>query len=313
METQRAGSWTIFVAPEWKQQKYPVSISSIAVAADGSLWFGTVGGPASTGTGVYRFDGTTWTRYTSKNSGLPFEEVSSIAAGPNGYVWFTTFCCGLSRFDGKTWKTYTTADGLAGDDTRSSAVAPDGSVWVGTEEKGVSRLSGESWTTYTHADGLGGDSVPHIEALPDKSILLSVSDGYWPELDRFAEGEWTVLPTPYALTRTYTYDVAAAPNGTLWFATEKDGVFRLSNDSWTNYTTKDGLASNWVLCVIAVSDDSVWFCTDKGVSHFDGRKWETFTTKDGLVNSWIVSAALASDGTIWFGSASAIYRYRPEK
>ncbi len=314
MKIQQAGNWTIYIAPEWEQQKYPVSISSLAVAADGSIWFGTIGGPASTGTGVYRFDGRTWRRYTSQNSGLPFDEVSSIAASPNDKIWFTTLCCGVSQFDGETWKTYTTADGLAENDTRSSVVAPDGSVWIGTEDKGVLRFDGKNWSNYTDQNGLMANFVGNIAVLADQSLLFSVSNSRnLVGLNRYDKKEWGVFSAPEELSRTYTFDVASTPNGTLWFATEKDGVFRFSSGSWVNYTTKDALASNSVLCAVAASDDSVWFCTDKGISHFDGKNWETFTTKNGLTNNWIVSAARGSNGTLWFGSASAIYRYQPSK
>ena len=83
MKTRQSGNWTIYIAPEWNQQKEPVTISSLAVAADGTLWFGTTGGPVSIGTGAYHFDGKTWSRYTTLNSGLPADEVSSIAASPD--------------------------------------------------------------------------------------------------------------------------------------------------------------------------------------------------------------------------------------
>jgi ligand-binding sensor domain-containing protein len=234
MEVHQKGNWTIYIAPEWQKQKESISISSMAIATDGSLWFGTTGGPVSIGTGVYRFDGKLWTRYTSENSGLPADEVSSIAANPDGTIWFTTFCCGVSRFDGKTWTTYTAANELAENDVRSSAVAPNGSAWFGTEDKGVSRFDGKNWTTYTQDNGLSANSIGHITVLPDKSLLFSVSNGMGlVGLDRFDEKEWTVFPTPEKLTKTYTFDIAAAPAGTLWFVTEKYGVFSLSGDTWT--------------------------------------------------------------------------------
>jgi ligand-binding sensor domain-containing protein len=59
------------------------------VASDGALWFGTRGG-------VSRFDGGTWTTYTT-DDGLADNYVTSIAVAPDGALWFGTFG-GVSRY-----------------------------------------------------------------------------------------------------------------------------------------------------------------------------------------------------------------------
>ncbi len=313
METKRIGNWTIYTVPEWAEQKGPVYISSIVVSADGSLWFGTTGGAISIGTGAYRFDGKRWLHYTSQNSGLPFDEISSIAASPDGTIWFTSFCCGVTHFDGTTWKQYTVENGLKSNDVRSSIIAPDGSLWLGNEEYGILRFKENQWTTYTVQDGLSANWAGHIEILPNNSLLFSVSGGGRPRLNLYDRNEWMVFPTTEKLTQTYTFDVAISLDGTMWFATEKYGVFSFYNGSWVNYTTKDGLAGDSACCVITANDGAIWFGTDKGISRFDGKNWKNFTTGTGLTNNWINSIAIESDGTLWFGSASAIYRYQLSK
>ncbi|GJQ53158.1 MAG: hypothetical protein HKUEN02_20050 [Anaerolineaceae bacterium] len=313
METKRIGNWTIYTAPEWTRQKEPVYISSIAVSADGSLWFGTTGGGISVGTGAYRFDGKRWSRFTSQNSGLPSDEISSVAASPDSTIWFTSFCCGIAHFDGTIWKQYTMENGLGSNDVRSSIVAPDGSLWLGNEEYGILHFKGNQWTTYTVRDGLSANWAGHIEILPDNSLLFSVSSGGQARLNLYDENEWRIFPTTDKLTQTYTFDVAISSDRTMWFATEKYGVFSFSNGSWVNYTMKDGLAGDSVCCVVAENDGDMWFGTDKGISRFDGKSWENFTTGSGLPNNWIGSVAIELDGTLWFGSASAIYRYQPSK
>ena len=46
--------------------------------------------------GVSRFDGETWTTYTIKD-GLAYDDVWSIAVGPDGALWFGTEGGGVSR------------------------------------------------------------------------------------------------------------------------------------------------------------------------------------------------------------------------
>jgi ligand-binding sensor domain-containing protein len=55
---------------------------SIAVAPDGTLWFGT-------DHGLSHFDGETWTTYTMED-GLPSTPITSIAVTADGKLWFSS-------------------------------------------------------------------------------------------------------------------------------------------------------------------------------------------------------------------------------
>ncbi|MEI7662608.1 MAG: two-component regulator propeller domain-containing protein, partial [Bacteroidota bacterium] len=61
----------------------------------GNLWFGT------TGEGVYRFDGKSFTNFTEKD-GLNSNTVYSVLEDKTGSIWFGTDA-GLCRYDGKTF------------------------------------------------------------------------------------------------------------------------------------------------------------------------------------------------------------------
>ena len=58
-------------------------ILSIAIDGSGNKWIGTYGGLA-------KFDGTTWTVYTTSNSGLPDNRVASITIDGSGNKWIGT-------------------------------------------------------------------------------------------------------------------------------------------------------------------------------------------------------------------------------
>lgn len=72
--------------------------------------------------------------------------------------------------------------------------------------------------------------------------------------------------------------------------------------TFTNYTTDNGLVSNVVYCVAIDMQGNKWFGTDAGVSKFDGVSWTTFTTNDGLISNVIVTIAVDLQNNIWFGS-----------
>jgi ligand-binding sensor domain-containing protein len=57
---------------------------------------------------------------------------------------------------------------------------------------------------------------------------------------------------------------------------------RTQSFSLKNYSTRDGLSSSKVYSCNQDSKGYLWFCTDAGVSRFDGKKFELFTRRDGL-------------------------------
>ena len=71
-------------------------MTCITIAPDGALWFGTSNWLLAEGHGLSRFDGKSWTSYTSAN-GLANNEVQSIAVAPDGALWFGTMG-GVSRY-----------------------------------------------------------------------------------------------------------------------------------------------------------------------------------------------------------------------
>ncbi len=101
--------------PPWAG-KDSASVSSIAVAEDGTAWFGLSFGAGDFGNcglrsdfaeeyGVYRYDGTTWTHFTTED-GLVDNKICAIALDSNDNPWFGSFDKGVSYFDGNEWTSY---------------------------------------------------------------------------------------------------------------------------------------------------------------------------------------------------------------
>ena len=111
-----------------------------------------------------KFDGATWTTYTSANSGLADNIVISIAIDNAGNKWFGTISKGVSKYDGTTWTAYTTTNGLADNRVKIIAVDSAGNKWVGTS-------SGVSLLTRTHLD------INHTLGKPGSYFTLTGS-GY---------------------------------------------------------------------------------------------------------------------------------------
>jgi hypothetical protein len=82
-------------------------------------------------------------------------------------------------------------------------------------------------------------------------------------------------------------------------------------ESWTTFTTAQGLADNRVITICQASDSTLWFGTDgAGVSHYADGSWTSFTIAEGLVNNIVNSICETRDKALWFGTYNGISRYQ---
>jgi ligand-binding sensor domain-containing protein len=80
------------------------------------------------------------------------------------------------------------------------------------------------------------------------------------------------------LSNSCIYSILEDKAGTLWFATEKNGVWRYDGKSFTNLTTKDGLGHNSVFCIVEDDAGRIWFGTrNVGLCRYDGKMFTEFS------------------------------------
>ncbi|RJP31391.1 MAG: regulator [Candidatus Omnitrophota bacterium] len=99
-------------------------LNALAVAEDGRLWIGGLGG-----IDVYE-NGTRTASFTNKE-GLPYYDVRSLTFAPDGTLWAGT-ALGVARFDGVNWSLRHSRRWLLSDDVRDIAFDAEGAVWIAT-------------------------------------------------------------------------------------------------------------------------------------------------------------------------------------
>src|SRR3989338_5185241 len=74
--------------------------------------------------------------------------------------------------------------------------------------------------------------------------------------------------------------------------------------TFTNYTTADGLLSDNVNCVDVDASDNIWFGTQAGISMFDGGTWTGYSMGNtpNLIDNNITAIYSANSGDLWVGS-----------
>lgn len=103
----------------------------------GNIWFSNWGG-------AYRYDGSTFTSFTSTD-GLP-SEVTRIIEDKKGNLWFGA-SDGLRRFDGNSFTHF--KDGLINPWIWEILEDQHGNIWVGTRENGIYFFDGKTFINHT--------------------------------------------------------------------------------------------------------------------------------------------------------------------
>ena len=77
------------------------------------------------------------------------------------------------------------------------------------------------------------------------------------------------------------------------------------------YTVADGLPRDLIQKIIQDSRGFLWFCTNDGISRFDGYGFTNFTTYDGLPDRHINDFLETRNGTIWIATDRGLAKLNP--
>ncbi|MGB7538650.1 MAG: two-component regulator propeller domain-containing protein, partial [Anaerolineales bacterium] len=309
------------------------NFKSVEIGPDGAVWVGTEMA------GIWRYaDGET-TKYTTED-GLLSNYIVSIAISPTGEVWAGSPESGLSKFEGGEWKNFRTEDPVQ--NWYADALATDdGSVWVLSAFNDLMQFDGTHWISYPQENLPSYYVFSNVIArTPDDQLLIGTTDGLsifnigtkeWlsNEMNEsypggtidsiFVEesGEIWVVSRINGLfsfqeNAWQSYDVSGigelhtvsvGSDGLLWVGGD-GGIASYDKDSWTKYTTEDGLAGNWVNEIIPVENGAIWIGTSKGLSFFDKTSWNNYTSINDVKENGVSSMAWTTHNEIWVGPFS---------
>jgi streptogramin lyase len=267
-------------------------LTDLAIAPNGIVWVGTIED------GLYRFEGGTWTHYTT-TEGLVDNMIAGLAVDHQNNLWVSGSYT-LSRFDGQTWQVVP-IDGNAQMSSRltSLAVTPAGHVWVAVSQDGVYQFDGQSWTG--HSQGTRedwNDIVAEVDmflaAGPNEQVWLGTDGGWLRWTGAGWQGLNVTIPAPFA------HPLAMDSAGGAWgLATSgcyfcslpdlnENGAVYITPDLACRFTAADGLGGAPLDPQPASSDyetprpDQVW------------------------------DIAVAADGAVWFITQGQITVFRPQ-
>lgn len=220
----------------------PLPVESLVQAHDGYIWAGT-------SMGLTRFDGVKFTLYrVSDTPGLWHNAIHSLYEDRSGTLWIGTDR-GVSRYRDGVFERMTGTDAFV------EAFAEDlkGSLWIATRE-GLFEYRDGHFFSHQKDPVVGGQRIHGLFADAKGRVWVAM---YKTPVAYYENGTFHVFEQG---GRRIEDAIAMAQNkdGTLWFATNNDGVFRLRTGELKQYGPDQGLGSNNAMAVHVDQFDHVW-------------------------------------------------------
>lgn len=177
-----------------KDIKYGLDINLLAFDSKDNLW------AATTGSGLYKYDGKTWQHYDTSNSGLKANEIQSLAID-HDIVWCGAMDSnnssngGLFKIDGKDWTWYNKSNSPMPSNL-VTAIAPDKNVlWLVCRDEvnrllssinfGLTKFDGTNWQTYNVDNSNLGTNVILDLAIDPNGRLWLGTYGFSPKTNDY--------------------------------------------------------------------------------------------------------------------------------
>lgn len=287
---------------------------------DGNLWFGT------TGEGVYRYDGKSFTQFTEKD-GLSSNSVLSILEDNGGNIWFGTDN-GVSWFDGKIISKMTSAPVNQGAIILSSGKSEvwsmmqdkTGIIWFGTSED-LYCYDGKTVGRFLDKEGV--TNVGNLQLKYVQCMLQDSTGTIWLGSGPIA-GEGVIRFDGKSITNSkpngdgWIRYMVEDKSGNIWFSGRNNGVFFYDGKAFSNFTEKLNIGS----AILIDKTGNIWFDGGEkentiestgGIWCYDGKSFKNFTTNDGMGRYSVWSMSEDNSGTIWIGTRNCgLYRYNGE-
>jgi ligand-binding sensor domain-containing protein len=163
-----------------------------------------------------------------------------------------------------------------------------------------------------------GSSINRI-SINRNGILLKVNDSGTltvsvnPSNYNAGKLKWISNNPDITIVNKYGVITAVKPGVALIIASTVDGKVKdtcvVTVVKITNYTTSDGLLSNYVKTIYIDSLGNTWFGTVNGVSKFDGINWTSFTESDGLASNAVNHIVFDEQKKLWFCTVGGVTKF----
>jgi ligand-binding sensor domain-containing protein len=276
----------------------------------GNLWFGT------TGAGVFRYDGKSFTNLTTKD-GLNNNWVYAITEDKSGNIWFGTED-GACSFNGKSFSRIPVIQlfGKKAPIVYSLMCDSAGNIWIGTDNATAYRFDGKAFTNVLSSPKEKGVHPAPIQSIyEDKKGNIWIASMSHGGLLKYDGKSWISYTMNDGLADGHIFSIAEDRKGNIWFGGSDHGLSRYDGKAFTNFNSTNGLCENNTTSILEDKQGNLWFSSDiinasfgGGICRYDGKSFRSFTTKDGITNNGYWTILEDNAGQVWVGGRNGSLR-----
>ncbi len=274
------------------------NVNDILQDRKGYLWFATDGG-------VSRFDGKSFHNYSTQDS-LAETKVTCMLQLPSGEIWMGHSNGEISIYDHEKFSHFRLLDSTPAATIFSFYYTKDGHLWICTIGAGAIQLNPgkktlqNKYKIYSAEKGLSQnvyriyeDKKGELFAITDLGIKVSGKN-------KVEFVSFKALGFPLY---EFTY-ITEDNKGQLWFGTHFNGIvsYNQSTGKVTNYTSANGLPSDFISCLYTDISGNAWAGTwGGGVCEWTGSTFKTFNESSGLAGNKVRCITEDRENNIWIG------------
>jgi hypothetical protein len=150
-------------------------------------------------------------------------------------------------------------------------------------------------------DFLSDDSLTSVETEKILSLLPEVIMKRLPE----------TIKIPYRVLFTDTLTSIASDGKLLWIGS-REGLLSFDGKNWKRYSVEDGLPSNYITAILALSKRYVWVGTDQGTVKFDGSAWTKVPLGSEVKDMQVIDFANWGEREIWTATRMKLFKLEGE-
>lgn len=282
---------------------------AIAIDQSGNIWSG------GSYTGLYKFDGTTWTKFSTTNSTLLNNSIADIVVDNSNRIWAANYK-GVSVYNGTTFTNYDTANAsFDGPSVYALGKDNNGKIWLASQSSlvnnGISTFDGSTWTNLTgYPSQISGKKFNNFAFTPSNEAWIASEVGVTKYTSSFTF-------YPYAVTGLWSSScVAVDASSNIWFA-GFDGLLKYDGSSWTFYdnVVDLNLGTNTLYNCIFPDGNYLWIGSSAGLLQVNRNTGAILAKYDAsnspLTNNCISNITKDASGCLWMSSSIGIIKMNP--
>lgn len=284
----------------------------------GNIWF------ATTGDGVYRYDGKLFFNYTVKD-GLSSNTVWSILEDKKGNIWIGTDY-GVCRFDGKTFSKISltnennlyTINSNNKNDVWCMMQDKRGVIWFGTYNN-VYCYNGTSFSRFLDNNNVINTNNIKLTGVQciyeDKNGNIWFGSGMPPGQEGVCLYDGKTLTNSKPNGDSWIRYIIEDKEGKIWFGGRSRGNFYYDGTTFTEFKEKNDIGN----CILSDKSGNIWFTgaegnnsyeSKDGIWCYDGKTFNNYSVKEGMNKNFVHCMIEDRDGNIWIGTRkTGLYKY----